>query len=54
MGNAYSKILNANFLDTYQWAFLIPLPLRPRYLMLLQRNHAAFQRAKALGGEPVE
>jgi len=50
-GNAFCGILQAEFLDKYQSAFLIPLALRPRYLRLLQRNHAAFAAARALGWE---
>jgi len=54
LGNAYCKIVKAEFLDRYSSQFLIPLPLRPRYQFLLQRNLAAFATAKSLCWEPVE
>lgn len=53
-GNAYKKLLRAELLDTYETALLIPRPSRARYLSLLQRNHAAFGAAAALGWEPIE
>jgi tetratricopeptide (TPR) repeat protein len=54
LGNAYHRILQNEFLDRYGSHFLIPLQQRANYLMLLQRNHAAFAAAKALGWEPVQ
>ena len=54
LGSAYGRILDAEFLNRYGSHFLIPLPHRANYLMLLQRNHAAFAAAKALGWEPVQ
>ena len=53
-GNACRRIIEAEFLDKYGSAFLIPIALRPRYLRLLARNHAAFAAAEALGWEPGE
>lgn len=52
-GNACFKICRTEFLDRYGSHFLIPLPLRARYLSLLGRNRAAFATAHALGWEPV-
>ena len=52
-GNAYFKLIRAYFLDRYRSQFLIPQPLRPRYLALLGRNRAAFAAAFSLGWEPV-
>lgn len=52
-GNAYFKLIRADFLDRYRSQFLIPQPLRPRYLALLGRNRAAFAAAFSLGWEPV-
>jgi len=51
-GSAYFNLLRVRYLDTYRSAFLIPLSLRPDYQWLLQRNHAAFTSAKALGWQP--
>ena len=53
-GNAFFKMCRAEFLDRYGSQFLIPLPLRARYLTLLSRNHAAFAAARALGWEPID
>lgn len=50
-GNAFCTLLKTEFLDKYRSAFLIPMALRPRYLRLLQRNHAAFAAARELGWE---
>jgi hypothetical protein len=50
-GNAFCRMIEAEFLDKYRTAFLIPMALRPRYLRLLQRNHAAFAAARKLGWE---
>jgi regulator of sirC expression with transglutaminase-like and TPR domain len=53
LGDACLKI-GTEFLDRYGSEFLIPVPLRPGYLTLLQRNHAAFHAARALGWEPIQ
>lgn len=53
-GNAFFRLIRANFLDRYGSGLLIPQPLRPRYLALLGRNRAAFAVAHSLGWEPFE
>lgn len=50
-GNAFGGLVKTEFLDKYRSEFLIPLGLRPRYLRLVQRNHAAFAAARELGWE---
>jgi regulator of sirC expression with transglutaminase-like and TPR domain len=53
LGAAYGRIIMAEFLERYRSTFLIPLPLRAQYLLLLQRSDAAFAAAEALGWEPA-
>lgn len=53
-GNIFCRMIEAEFLGKYRSAFLIPIELRPRYLRLLQHNHAAFAAARRLGWEPGE
>jgi regulator of sirC expression with transglutaminase-like and TPR domain len=54
LGAACGNILRSEFLEKYRSVFLIPLPLRARYSLLLQKNHAAYARAEALGWEPIQ
>lgn len=52
-GQAHFEILKHEFLDKYRSALLIPPQFRAQYLLLLQRNHAAFNTAKELGWESI-
>lgn len=54
LGTACANILRAEFLDKYRSVFLIPVPLRARYSLLLHKNHEAFAKAEALGWEPIQ
>jgi regulator of sirC expression with transglutaminase-like and TPR domain len=54
LGAACGNVLRREFLDKYRNVFLIPLHLRARYSLLLQKNHAAFARVEALGWEPIQ
>ncbi len=51
---AYLNILHAEFLDKYPAYCVVPMSLRPRHIMLVQRHRAALAAAHALGWEPVE
>lgn len=48
-------ILGAEFLSPFGSALTVPMHRRPEYLLLLQRNHAAFATAERLGfeGTPI-
>jgi regulator of sirC expression with transglutaminase-like and TPR domain len=52
LGTAYAELLRVEFLERFPTPALIPSALRPRYLMLAQRNRLIFQTAEALGWEP--
>jgi hypothetical protein len=52
-GQACFHLIRTQFLEPYRSEFLIPLPLRGRYTLLLHRNREAFAAAEALGWEPV-
>lgn len=45
------RLLQVEFLDRYESPFLIPLQLRPRHLMLIERHQGALAAAEALGWE---
>jgi regulator of sirC expression with transglutaminase-like and TPR domain len=47
------RILETEFLRPFTSATAVPTPRRPEYLLLLQRNHAAFAAAQRLGFEAV-
>lgn len=53
-GNAYCEILKREYLAKYGSAMRIPLHFQREYCLLMQRNHAVFGAAKALGWEPME
>lgn len=51
--SACGELIRAEFNEKYRTPDLIPLHLRSRYLMLVQRNRAGFETAEALGWEPT-
>jgi regulator of sirC expression with transglutaminase-like and TPR domain len=53
-GTAYGRLLEVEFIEKYPIPYLIPEALRPRRLMLIERNVSLFSAAEALGWEPVE
>lgn len=54
LGTAYAEIMRTDFIDRFPDLNAMPVPLRQRFVMLAQRNRAAFEDAEALGWEPPD
>jgi regulator of sirC expression with transglutaminase-like and TPR domain len=49
LGTAYGELLRTEFLERFPTPATVPPALRPRYMLLVERNRLAFEAAEALG-----